>query len=94
MLSANITLRTGDSHSVTDLEGNRINPSRNIKIGNRVWVGNSVIMTKGTVVSDNSVVGTGSVVTRRFEDGNIVIAGNPAGGSEKRYFVGQEKAAY
>lgn len=78
MFSANITLRTGDSHSVTDLDGNRINPSKNIKIGNHVWVGNSVIMTKGAAVSDNSIVGTGSVVTKRFEDGNIAIAGNPA----------------
>lgn len=78
MFSANIILRTGDSHSVIDLDGNRINPSKNIKIGDHVWVGNSVIMTKGTVISDNSIVGTGSVVTRCFENGNIAIAGNPA----------------
>ncbi len=78
MFSANITLRTGDSHSITDLEGNRINPSNNISVGNHVWVGNSVIITKGVIIRDKSVVGTGSVVTRKFDDGNIVIAGNPA----------------
>ena len=78
MFSANVTLRTGDSHSVTDLNGNRINPSKGITIGEHVWVGNSVIITKGVIVSNDSIVGTGSVVTRKFEDSNVVLAGNPA----------------
>lgn len=79
MFSANITLRAGDSHSVIDANsGVRLNPSKDIIIGNHVWIGNSVIVTKGTVVCDNSVVATGAVVTgKKFPD-NVAIGGNPA----------------
>lgn len=78
MLSANISVRTGDSHSVVDLEGNRINPSKDVIIGNHVWIGNTVLITKGAHVADNSIIGTGSVVTRAFETTGVVVAGNPA----------------
>lgn len=78
MFSANISIRTGDSHAVTDLQHNRINPSRSVQIGDHVWVGNTVLMTKGAAIGAHSIVGTGSVVTHKFEEDHIVIAGNPA----------------
>lgn len=78
MFSKNITFRTGDSHSITDLEGNRINPSKDINIGNHVWIGNNVIVTKGVSINDNCIVGTGSIITSTFDDSNIIIAGSPA----------------
>lgn len=78
MFSANIDLRTGDSHSIIDMEGKRINPSKNIKIGEHVWCGTKVSILKGSVISDESIIGTGSIVTRQFNEKNVVIAGNPA----------------
>lgn len=78
MFSANISIRVGDSHSITDLEGKRVNPSRDVKIGNHVWIGNTVLITKGVEIKEDSIVGTGSVVTRKFVETNVVIAGNPA----------------
>lgn len=78
MFSGNISIRTGDSHSVLDLDGNRINPSRDVCIGDHVWIGNTVLMTKGAAVQAHSIVGTGSVVTRQFAEDHVVIAGNPA----------------
>ena len=78
MFSKDITFRTGDSHSIVDEEGRRINPSKDIFIGNHVWVGNRVIVTKGSYVSDNSIIGTGSIVSKVFEEPNIIIAGVPA----------------
>lgn len=78
MFSKDITFRTGDSHSITDMDGLRINPSKDIMIGNHVWIGNRVIVTKGAKISDNSIVGTGSIVSNEFEEPNIVIAGVPA----------------
>ncbi len=77
-LSANITLRTGDSHSITDLQGNRTNPSRSIKIGNHVWIGNTVLIFKGVIVGDNSIVAGGSVVGSKVFPSNCIIGGNPA----------------
>lgn len=78
MFSKDITFRTGDSHSIIDEDGLRINPSRDISIGKHVWIGNKVIVTKGTMVGDNSIIGTGSIVTKAFNESNIIVAGSPA----------------
>lgn len=78
MLSANITLRTGDSHSITDLQGNRTNPSKSIKIGNHVWIGNTVLIFKGTQVADNSIVAGGTVGGGKIYPSHSIIGGNPA----------------
>lgn len=78
MFSSNIRIRSGDSHTIVNLEGTRINPSKNIWIGNHVWVGQDVFIGKGVRISDNSILGACSVVTRQFYESNIVIGGNPA----------------
>lgn len=79
LFSANITLRAGDSHSVVDAEsGTRLNPSKDIIVGDHVWIGNTVIVTKGSVIGDNSVVATGSVVAGKTFPVNSAIGGNPA----------------
>ncbi len=78
MFSANIEIRTTDSHSIINSMGTRINPSENIFIGGHCWVGNTVIILKGVEIQPNSIVGAGSVVTRRFDESRVVIAGNPA----------------
>jgi acetyltransferase-like isoleucine patch superfamily enzyme len=78
MFSRDIILRTGDSHSVVNLSGGRINASKDISIGNHVWLGTHVIITKGVKINDDSIVGAGAVVTKPFDEKNIVLAGNPA----------------
>ena len=79
LFSANVTFRAGDSHSVLDATtGERINPSKDIIVGNHVWVGNTVIITKGTRIGNNSVIATGSVVTGKAFPDNVAIGGNPA----------------
>lgn len=78
LFSSDIVIRTGDSHSVTDLEGNRINFAKDVEIGNHVWAGYRALINKGVKISADSVIGTGAVVTRAFEAPNVCIAGNPA----------------
>ncbi|MBE5750982.1 MAG: acyltransferase [Clostridiales bacterium] len=78
LFSSDIIFRTGDSHSLLDMDGNRINPSKNIKIGNHVWIGNHVIINKGVTIGDNNMIGTGAVVTKSILESNNVIAGVPA----------------
>lgn len=75
LFSSNVTLRTGDSHSILNKEGKRINPSKDIIIGNHVWVGNTVIILKGTKVNDNCVVATGSILTGKECPANSIIGG-------------------
>jgi len=78
LFSSGIHIRTGDSHSVVDLEGRRINPSQDIRIGNHVWVGMGVTLLKGSMIADSSVIAAKAVVTKQFTSANCVIAGNPA----------------
>jgi acetyltransferase-like isoleucine patch superfamily enzyme len=78
LFSSDIVLRTGDSHSVLNLDGCRINHAKNIYIGDHVWVGYRVLINKGVTISDNSIVGTGAIVTKPFDKQNIIIGGVPA----------------
>lgn len=79
LFSANISLRAGDSHSIIDAySGVRVNPSKDIILGNHIWICNTVIVTKGTMIGDNCVVATGSVVAGKAFPDNSVIGGNPA----------------
>ena len=78
MFSHDILVRTSDSHSIVDLNGKRINPARDIKIGNHVWVGLQSLILKGTIVADNSVIGARTIVNKRFEEPGCTVAGTPA----------------
>ena len=78
LFSKGIRISTGDSHAIYDMDGNRANEAADVTIGNRVWMGQNVTALKGSLIKENSVVGVGSVVTRKFEDTNVVIAGIPA----------------
>lgn len=78
LFSSNITFRTGDSHSILDSDGKRINYSQDINIGEHVWIGQNVTVLKGSCISRDSIIGSGSLVTgKQFPEG-VVIAGNPA----------------
>lgn len=78
LFSSDIHIRTGDSHSVLNLEGTRINPSEDIVIGDHVWLGTKVTCLKGTEIPDHSIVGACALVTGKFAEPNCVLAGVPA----------------
>lgn len=78
LFSDEIVLRTGDSHSIIDLEGKRINPSNDIVIGDHVWCGQQVVILKGAIVGVESVIGTRALVTGKQFPKGVVLAGSPA----------------
>lgn len=78
LFSDTITFRTGDSHSILDSDGKRINKAKDITIGDHVWIGQQVIILKGSSVGADSIVGTGSLLTGKTYDSNSIIAGIPA----------------
>jgi acetyltransferase-like isoleucine patch superfamily enzyme len=78
MFASNIEFWASDTHSITDLEGNLLNYGGNIKIGNHVWIGQDVKICKKAQIADNSVVGFSSVVASKFNQPNVILAGNPA----------------
>lgn len=78
LFSTDIVFRTGDSHSIIDEAGNRINKSSDIIIGKHVWLGNKTMVLKGARVLDNSIVAAGAIVTDAISKSNVIIAGIPA----------------
>ena len=78
LCSSEIVLRTGDSHSVIDMSGERINSAADVVIGDHVWIGYRVLVNKGVVIPENTVIGTGAVVTKSFDESNTILAGVPA----------------
>ena len=77
MISSDIVVRTGDSHSIIN-QGLRINPSKDVIIEEHCWIGSKSIINKGTIIPKHCIVGSGSVVTKPFDESNSIIAGNPA----------------
>ncbi len=78
MFSSDIRIVTGDSHSVVDMQGERINPSKDVVIGNHNWIGAKVTCLKGVCTADNCIIGASSTVTKKFDNPNCAIAGVPA----------------
>lgn len=78
LFSSQIIFRTGDSHSILNKEGKRINPSEPIHIKNHVWIGHQVTVLKGVTIGNDSVIGTGSIVTKSVTECNVIITGVPA----------------
>ena len=78
MFSEGILMRLSDTHSVLDLDGNLLNYGGNVEIGNHVWCGREVRILKNVSIGDDSIIGASSIVAKRFDEKNIVVAGNPA----------------
>jgi len=81
LFSRNIIVRLGDRpHLIFDSEtGEYIDNSQDgVKIGDHVWVGERVYITKNVTIPNDCILAVNSVVTKRFEETNCVIAGNPA----------------
>lgn len=76
MFSRNVNILTSDGHPVFQ-EHRRINPARDIVIGNHVWLADNATVLKGTSVGDHTVVGIHSLITRSIPE-NSVAVGIPA----------------
>lgn len=78
MFSQGIYIATTDSHSILDAETReRINPAKDVTIGDHVWIGGWAKIVKGVTIEDSAIVGLGSVVTHSVP-AHTAVAGNPA----------------
>lgn len=80
LFSSKIMVRSSDGHSVLDQQsGKPINGTAElIKIGNHVWIGTEVMLLKNCMVSDDSIIAARSIVTKKFMEPNVMLAGIPA----------------
>ena len=74
-IACNVGIITSN-HNIFNLDEHL--PGENVTIGKECWIGMNCVILPGIVLGDHTIVGAGSVVTKSFEEGNCVIAGNPA----------------
>lgn len=77
MLSSYVQIRTGDSHSIIDENGKRINKAQSVMIGNHCWLGEGAKVMKGVTLEGDDIVSTGAIVTKSFGK-NVLLGGVPA----------------
>lgn len=78
MLSYDIEIRTSDAHSVLNHEtGKRVNPAKDVSIGNHVWIGKEVMIMPGCAVANDVIIGARTILTSDVEESHVAVAGVP-----------------
>lgn len=77
MFSCDTIVYNTDGHSIFQ-DGRLINCAKDLIIGNHVWCGWSSSILKNSYISDGCVVAKGAIVSGKFIDKNVIIAGVPA----------------
>ncbi|GMA36361.1 acyltransferase [Demequina litorisediminis] len=78
MVAAECQIRADDAHPIFSIRtGKRVNPVKDIEIGEHVWLGMRSVVLGGARIERGSVIGLGSVVTGHVPN-NCVAVGAPA----------------
>lgn len=77
MFSNSIIVRTSDSHPIYDENNIRINPAKDVHIGNHVWVAPNTKVMKGVCIGDGAIIGSDTMVTKDIPENSCAV-GHPA----------------
>jgi acetyltransferase-like isoleucine patch superfamily enzyme len=78
MLSGDITMDVSDMHSILDSQtGERLNPARDILIGDHVWLAQGVRIMKGAQIGQDCIIGSRSMVLGAIPANSLAV-GSPA----------------
>lgn len=95
LLSYETYFRTADPHIIYDCTTKeRINFSKSILIGDRVWIGQQSLILKGTILGSGSIIGGHSVLSNKIVKSNTLYAGNPAKKIRENVFYGSPKSTH
>ena len=76
---------------ITNEHGEKVNPAKDVTIGDRVWIGYGATILKGSVIENDSIIGTQSVVTGKHIPEGSIAAGNPVKILKQGFHWGREK---
>lgn len=71
------TVRNSDGHTIID-ENGEINTGVELIIGDNVWVCALARILKNSKIGNGSVVSMGAIVTKKFDEENVILGGIPA----------------
>lgn len=78
LFGGGVKFMTSDSHSIISLDtGERINPPKDIVLGDRVWVASEAMILKGSTIAEGSIIGARAVVCGAIPS-NVLAVGTPA----------------
>ena len=78
MLSGDIAMDVSDMHSILDVDtGARLNPPRDITIGDHVWLAQGVRVMKGARIGRDAIIGSRAMVLGDIPDYALAV-GAPA----------------
>ena len=78
LFSFGIWIRTADPHLIYSCDTyERINPSKNVLIGDHVWIGQGALILKGSIIASGSIIGGNSTVSGKTIRSNESWAGSP-----------------
>ncbi len=79
LLGWNVTVIDGDGHSISRKGTKEMeNAPAPIHVGKHVWISSNASVLKGSSIPEESVVSMNALVTRKFEEPNVILAGVPA----------------
>lgn len=78
MTSYDVLIRNSDAHLIYSCsDGQRVNSTKSVYIGDHVWIGQYVNILKNTQIDSGSIIGASSVVAGKQIPHNSVWAGSP-----------------
>ena len=79
MVTRGCYIRNSDGHILYDAKTQkRINPSKSIIIGDKVWIGQFSLISKGSRIETGAMVGANSVVSNKTIPAHCMAVGSPA----------------
>ncbi len=78
LLGWDVSLRDADGHTVFGPDGEPGNAPVGVHVGDHVWIAADVDVFKGARIPDGSVVAARALVTKQFNEPNVLLGGLPA----------------
>ena len=76
MIGREVTIYDSDFHQVTDDDGNPINFSKDVYIGDRVWLTNKIAVLKGVTIGEGALISSMSLIRKNVPP-YCLAGGNP-----------------